>query len=230
MTALASPLATISVACAAVSAVLLIAYLVRRPPLVRLTKIWLFCALGVFPICAAMAGNVEGYETTKARTFCGSCHVMIPHTSDSNDETSHSLSSRHGRNNLFGGENCYTCHADYGMFGTITTKLGGMRHVWMYYTQYRNTPLEEAKRTIHLYEPYPNNNCMQCHATNGDIWLAVPDHHASLDEVRAGRLSCASGGCHGFAHPSTKSEESLKVEAQTIHGNAAFAGDGGVAR
>jgi hypothetical protein len=205
---------------------MLVAYLIRRPPLVHATRIWLLCALGVFPITAAMTGNVQGYETTKARSFCASCHVMIPHTSDSDDRSSHSLSSRHARNKLFGDENCYSCHADYGMFGTITTKLGGMRHVWMYYTQYRNTSLAEAKKTIHLYAPYPNDNCMQCHSTTGDVWLATPDHRATVVDARAGRLSCASGGCHGFAHPSTKIASAATAptletgETQRLHDGA----------
>jgi hypothetical protein len=224
----ASPLSLASLVCAAIAAALLVAYLVFRPPLVGRTKIWLLCALGVFPIGAAMTGNVQGYETTKARAFCASCHVMLPHTLDSDDPRGRSLSSRHGRNKLFGDENCYACHADYGLFGTVTTKLGGMKHVWMYYTQYRTTSLEEAKKTIHLYHPYPNDNCMQCHSTQGDIWLAVPDHTASLDDARAGRISCASGGCHGFAHPSTKSDEERSLAAQTVHADAGIApADGG---
>jgi hypothetical protein len=223
VTNVTSPFAFVSLGCAASAALLLVAYLIRSPPLVRSTKIWLVCALGVFPIGAAMTGNIEGYETTKARTFCGSCHVMVPHASDSNNPNSHTLSSRHARNKLFGAENCYTCHADYGMFGTITTKLGGMKHVWLYYTQYRNTSLAEAKKTIHLYEPYPNDNCMQCHSTKVDIWLSVPDHKAALDEVRSGQISCASGGCHGFAHPYTKTDEQLSMAAQTVHLDAGLA-------
>ena len=244
MTVPVSPLSLASLICASIAAALLVAYLVARPPLVASTKIWLLFALGVFPIGAAMTGNVQGYETTKARTFCASCHVMLPHTSDSDDASSvlssgrssgkssaklgRSLSSRHARNKLFGDENCYTCHADYGLFGTVTTKLGGMKHVWMYYTEYRTTSLAEAKKTIHLYKPYPNDNCMQCHSTQGDIWLKVADHAAALDEVRAGKIGCASGGCHGFAHPSTKSDEDLARAAQTVHADAGFAPlDGG---
>jgi hypothetical protein len=227
VTAITTPLAMISVICAAIAALLLVAYLVIRPALVRSTKIWLLCAIGVFPIGAAMSGNVEGYETTKARTFCASCHVMIPHTSDSDDPESVSLSSRHARNKLFGSENCYTCHADYGMFGTITTKLGGMKHVWLYYTQYRNTPLAEAKKTIHLYEPYPNDNCMQCHSTKVKLWLAIPDHVAALGDVRADRISCASGGCHGFGHPSTKSEAELSLAARADRVDAGTKSEGG---
>jgi hypothetical protein len=42
---------------------------------------------------------------------------------------------------------------------------------------------------------------MQCHSTRLDVWNRQPDHKASLDDVRAGRVGCASVGCHGYAHP-----------------------------
>jgi hypothetical protein len=202
VTFLGSPLAVLELACAGLSAIILIAYLAFRPPLGRTIKLWLLLGLGVFPIGAAFAGNVQGFEATKERAFCGSCHVMGLHRADSDDRASGSLASRHARNAMFGNENCYVCHADYGMFGTIVTKAGGLRHVWLYLTEYRNTPLEEAKKTIHLREPSKmNGNCMQCHSTDDALWLKVPDHRASVDDTRTGRLSCASAGCHGLAHP-----------------------------
>jgi nitrate/TMAO reductase-like tetraheme cytochrome c subunit len=172
-------------------------------------KIWLLLGLGVFPIIVAGAGNLQGYETTKARVFCGSCHVMGPLASDSDNHLSASLSSRHARNELFGDENCYSCHEDYGMFGTVLTKMGGMRHVWLYYTQYRNMPIEEAKKEIHLLKPYPNGNCMHCHSTEAEVWLKVPDHKASLLDVRNGHVSCASSGCHGYAHPNFTQQQAV---------------------
>jgi hypothetical protein len=202
VTLLASPLAVVELACAALSAILLVAYLVFRPPLVRATKIGLLLGLGVFPIGAAFSGNVQGFEATKERAFCGSCHVMALHQADSDDRASGSLASRHGRNAMFGSENCYVCHANYGMFGTVLTKAGGLRHVWLFLTEYRNTSLDDAKKTIHLRDPaMMNRNCMECHSTENTLWLKVPDHLASLDDTRAGRLGCASEGCHGFAHP-----------------------------
>jgi cytochrome c-type protein NapC len=198
-----------ALACAGLAAVILLGYLVRRPVLSGAVKVWLLLGLGVLPISAAVAGNVQGYEASKKRSFCGSCHVMIPQVSDAEDPTSPSLASRHARNHLFGEENCYVCHADYGMFGTITTKLGGMKHVWMYYTQYRTTPIEDANETIALYEPFPNENCMQCHSTQLNLWQRVPDHRAALADVRAERVSCASAGCHGTAHPSTPGRQAM---------------------
>src|SRR5215475_12025097 len=113
------PLALIALTCAAASAVILVVYLVRQPPLVGATKVWLLLGLGVFPLGVAAAGNIQGFEATKERRFCGSCHVMVPHATDSNDLQSDSLASRHARNHLFGDSNCYSCHADYGMFGTV---------------------------------------------------------------------------------------------------------------
>jgi cytochrome c-type protein NapC len=196
-----SPLAVVALTCAVLSAAILLGYLALRPPLGSASKVWLLFGLGVLPIGVALTGNVQGFEATKERHFCGSCHVMVPHASDSDNLTSESLSARHARNKLFGDENCYACHADYGMFGTILTKLGGMRHVWLYYTEYRNVTIEEAKKSIHLLKPYPNDNCMQCHSTEGTVWLRVADHKASLRDVRLGAVSCASAGCHGYAHP-----------------------------
>jgi nitrate/TMAO reductase-like tetraheme cytochrome c subunit len=198
----ASPLSLLAFGLAALSAVILLAYLALRPPLVRATKLWLFLGLGVLPIGAAFAGNVQGFEATKERAFCGSCHLMSLHQEDSDDPKSGSLAARHARNAMFGIDNCYVCHADYGMFGTIVTKAGGMRHVWMNLTAYRGVSLDRAKETIHLREPSRmNGNCMQCHSTRDPLWLRVPDHASTLDDVRAGRISCASAGCHGLAHP-----------------------------
>lgn len=202
MSLVASPLSILAFGCAVLSAAILLGYLLFAPPLVRATKLWLLLGLGILPIGAAFAGNVQGFEATKERSFCGSCHLMSLHEQDSDDPASHSLAARHARNAMFGKENCYICHADYGMFGTIVTKAGGMRHVWMNLTAYRSTSLEQAKETIRLREPSKmNTNCMQCHSTRDDLWLRVPDHASTTEDVRAGRIGCASVGCHGLAHP-----------------------------
>jgi nitrate/TMAO reductase-like tetraheme cytochrome c subunit len=207
-------LGIVAFACAFFATVILAYYLVRRPPLTAAVKVWLLMGLGVFPIGVAFSGNVQGFEATKQRTFCGSCHVMTAYQFDSDDPTSTSLASRHGRNKLFGDENCYVCHADYGMFGTVATKLGGLGHVQKYYLGgYRAMTLEEARAKIHINRPYPNDNCMQCHSTNGKVWLEVNDHRGSLQAVRDGRMSCASSGCHGYAHPFSKAAPSASPGA-----------------
>src|SRR5262249_55810691 len=65
------PLSIVPLVCAACAIVILAASLVLRPPLHGETKVWLLLGLGVLPITAAMTGNVQGYETTKKRSFCG---------------------------------------------------------------------------------------------------------------------------------------------------------------
>lgn len=202
-----SPLTVIAALLAIISVVLLVRFLVMRPALDRNTKISLLFGLGVFPIAAAATTNVEGYQATQKRHFCGSCHVMTPIARDSEDAKSAGLAARHARNAFTGENNCYVCHADYGMFGTVLTKMGGMRHVWLYYTEFRTMPMEEAKEKIHLLKPYPNTNCMQCHSTENPGWLAEPEHRASLEATRSGAVSCASPGCHGFAHPNMVPEK-----------------------
>ena len=196
-----SQLQSVTLASAGLAALILLFFLIRRPAFTHAMKLWLLLGLGALPILAAGTGNVQGFETTEKRSFCGSCHVMARHAEDSEDPHSKSLAARHARNKMFGEENCYTCHADYGMYGTVLTKMGGMRHVWLYYTEYKDIPLDQALPTIHIRKPFPNSTCMECHSTENPIWLAVKDHRSSLDGVRSGAISCASGGCHGYAHP-----------------------------
>jgi hypothetical protein len=199
-----SPSSALALTCAAASVVLLVWFLVRRPPLNRGTKIALLFGIGGLPIATAVTGNVAGYEATKQTRFCGSCHVMTPYRDDSLDLASPSLASRHARNEAFGDENCYTCHADYGMFGTVTTKLGGLRHVYEYALNYRSMPIEEFLATIEIREPFPNATCIRCHSTYGPSWNQIGDHASTRVELRAGTVSCASEGCHGPAHPFSK--------------------------
>jgi cytochrome c-type protein NapC len=194
----------VAVTSAAIAAAILLVHLLRRRSVTGTSKLWLLMGLGVFPILTAGTANIAGFDATQSRKFCGSCHVMIPHAEDSSDPNSLSLAAAHARNEYFGENNCYTCHKDYGMYGYVLTKMGGMRHVYLYVTEYRSMPLEESKHAIRILKPLPNANCMHCHTTSAPDWLRVPDHASSLALVREGKLSCASAGCHGFAHPATK--------------------------
>jgi hypothetical protein len=190
--------------CAAGAAAILLWYLVRRPPLGPTTKVALLFGFGVLPLGAALSGNLVGFEETTTRAFCGSCHTMEPYTDDAADPASVTLAAMHSRNEHFGPRSCYTCHSDYGMFGTVATKINGLRHVWMYYTEYRSIPIEESLPRIEIYAPIPNYTCTRCHSTTLPGWSEVPDHVALSGELRDGRVSCTSDGCHGPAHPFSK--------------------------
>ena len=172
----------------------------------------LLAGLGIFPIGTAMMGNAANLAHTQKRAFCGSCHVMAPYEQDSVDPTSASLASRHARNRFFGDENCYSCHQDYGMFGLVYTKIGGLKHVWYYYTEYQYYSLEEAKEKIHIAQPFTNRNCTTCHSMQAQDWMERSDHRQLLDDLKSSKVSCLGNGCHGPAHPFSKPAEALKPE------------------
>jgi cytochrome c-type protein NapC len=207
-----TPLGIVALACAALAAAILVVYLVRKPALSFAVKVWLFAGLGIFPAIAAASSTVSGMEATTHRHFCGSCHVMTAHFEDSSDPKSQSLAARHSRNPMFGDRSCYICHADYGMYGYAMTKAGGMGHVYEYYLRgYKDMPLEEAKKVIRLKKPYDNTNCRQCHTTSLHDWRRVPDHESLKTELESNKVSCASAGCHGFAHSFNKPPGKTKI-------------------
>ena len=195
------PFLLFAVVTTVLSIVLLTWYLVARPALSSATKIVLLLGIGVLPIMTAANGTVTGYHAMKKRSFCGDCHTMAPYMKDSEDPTSTGLAARHGRNVQFGEENCYTCHADYGMFGVVKTKLGGAGHVYYYLTGWRSKTIDQALKEIHIKKPFPNVTCIRCHSTQNPYWNQIGDHASTLAEIRTGQVSCASAGCHGAAHP-----------------------------
>jgi hypothetical protein len=179
---------------AAIAATMLVGYLVARPPLSAAVRLWLLAAIGVVPIATALTANVEGFTHTTHRAFCASCHVMEPYTRDAADPSSTSLAALHSRNEAFGEESCYVCHRDYGLFGSVTTKLGGLRHTWAYYVRGWREPLK-------LYHPYPNHHCVYCHSTRLPGFMEEPEHAVVKAELDREETSCVADGCHGPSHP-----------------------------
>lgn len=200
-------LGVVALLSAASAAAILLRFLIKKPLLDARVKLQLLLGLGVFPAIAAVSSTVAGMEATTHREFCGSCHVMGPYFENTSDPRAQSLSARHSRNPYFGDHSCYVCHADYGMFGYAATKAGGMRHVYEYWLGgYRQMTLEQSKRAIHLRKPYDNHNCRQCHTTTVHDWRRIPDHQSLEPELASNKVSCASAGCHGYAHPFTKAD------------------------
>ncbi|MEI7704030.1 MAG: NapC/NirT family cytochrome c [Deltaproteobacteria bacterium] len=191
-------LRAIALASAGLSILICLWYIVRRPHLNRVTKSMLLLGLGAFPLIVSLTGNIAGFEYTLSRPFCGSCHVMGPYLRDAEDPKSTSLAAMHSRNHKFGESSCYTCHADYDMFGAITTKQNGMKHLFKYLTEYASTgPDGEGGPTIHLYKPFKNGACMQCHSTTAKKY--VETHGDSVEAIRSGEMRCID--CHDVIHP-----------------------------
>jgi cytochrome c-type protein NapC len=195
---------------AAIAASILLWFLFKKPALDLRVKLIMFAGLGVFPAITAGTSTVAGMEQTTKREFCGSCHTMDFHAEDAMDPSKQSLAARHSRNPFFGAESCYVCHADYGMYGYAMTKLGGMRHVYEYWIGgWREKSVEVTKRELHIMKPYDNMNCRQCHTTTAKFWNRVPEHESMKEQLFSNKVSCASGGCHGYAHPFSKGADAL---------------------
>ena len=99
--------------------------------------------------------------------------------------------------NAIAAQACYTCHANYAMFGGFRAKLNGLHHV---YVQYFGTV--PAPDQIKLYETYNNRECLHCHLgarsfEEGAVHNADPETFAA---IKANRLSCVSSGCHEMVH------------------------------
>ena len=157
------------------------------------------CRIGV-----ALTGNVAGFEYTLKRRVL----QLVPrdaavHARTRPTRRRTSLAAIHSRNSSFGGESCYTCHADYQIFGAMTTKVNGLKHLYYYVTAVRATPgaYGESGPRIHLYKPFQNGSARAATRPPRRTGSQVEDHGGMIEDIRSGDASCVD--CHGGAqvHP-----------------------------
>jgi nitrate/TMAO reductase-like tetraheme cytochrome c subunit len=173
----------------------LIAYtlIARRQNLLDLHSKWiLFLGIAVLPIPAIFMSTAVGLEHSKQLKFCNSCHAMDPFMDDMKDVASNQLAARHYKNRFIQKAHCYTCHTNYGIFGTMEAKLNGMKHMWGDFTDHWSHPIEISK-------PYQYQICLNCHA--GAVrFERLEEHDGVIEEVLSGEGGC--NPCHELAHPS----------------------------
>jgi len=194
------PLETILIIILVLLSVLLIGVLVLRPEITatRGGKIMAFLVLFALPLLCMGMGASSKLENSKSTRFCLSCHIMQPYGKSLRLDDSQHLAAAHFQNHRVpADEACYTCHTNYAMFGGIKAKLGGLRHIYVYYLGKPPAP-----ENIRLYEPYNNRECLHCHAgarsfEEGAVHAADPD---LLPAVKANKVSCVSSGCHAVVH------------------------------
>lgn len=161
-------------------------------------KVLAFFVLFLLPILCFGIGVSREMERSKSTAFCLSCHTMEPYGKSLYVDDPSYLPAAHFQNHRVPAEQaCYTCHANYAMFGTLKVKLHGLRHVYIYYL---STP--PAPENIKLYEPFNNRECLHCHLgarsfEEGVVHTADP---ATLPAIKSNRLSCMSSGCHETVH------------------------------
>ena len=160
-------------------------------PALAFYKLLAFFGLIAIPAGAVGIANYHVFEGVKEVKGCMSCHVMKPMGNDMMDPTSDTLAARHYRNRYIAETQCYHCHADYGLSGTLEAKMEGYRHLARYTTQTYKEPI--VSRVV-----FQNKNCLNCHDLT-PAFAKVASHHTVSAQLRTNTMSCLN--CHGKAHP-----------------------------
>jgi hypothetical protein len=85
------------------------------------------------------------------------------------------------------------------MFGTVTTKFAGLRHVYYYYLGgWGDAPPTKRPR---LVKRFPNGTCLHCHARERPRFRARLEHAVHAEAFQRGDVGCATRDCHGPVHP-----------------------------
>ncbi len=156
------------------------------------SKELMFGAIVVLPVAVVFFGYSYGLEASKKPEACGSCHVMVSYVRDLRDPRSKTLAAVHFKNRYIQDNHCYTCHTDYGMFGTLKAKWEALGHITRYTTGNYRLPLKIA-------HPYPDWRCLNCHGTSQKF--LDPRNHSKkdLEKLASGKYFCTD--CHTPAHP-----------------------------
>jgi cytochrome c nitrite reductase small subunit len=157
----------------------------------------LFFGLAVLPVVVIFFGYTQGLSGMETVRACGGCHVMTGHVADLQDVGSESLAAIHFKNRYIRENQCYTCHSDYGMLGTVSAKMDGVRHVMHYVAGTYTMPLK-------IRRPYSNIRCLTCHAES-QKFVKSPGHPSEIrPQLVSGEVSCLS--CHAPAHTSKEAK------------------------
>ena len=159
------------------------------------TRGWLFVAVGLVPVMVAFLSFAHGLEGSTTVSACGSCHVMTPFVQDLQNVKSDTLAAKHFKNRYIRESQCYTCHSDYGLTGTVKAKFEGLGHVWRYTVGTYNLPIK-------INHPYPNVRCLGCHGASQKFLNAAGHPKEEMHNLLDGTVSCIA--CHGPAHAEQK--------------------------
>jgi nitrate/TMAO reductase-like tetraheme cytochrome c subunit len=174
--------------------ILVVWRLIRRRGVTTVSKSLLFGSILVLPIIVTFLATAHGMQESMKTEACGACHVMDGHLTDLKNPKSDSLAAVHYKNRYIQENHCYTCHSDYGMYGTVGAKLDGLGHTVHNLTGHYELPLK-------IRNPYPNVRCLSCHG--GAANFVAKHEQDQIANLLSGKDSCLD--CHGPAHaPETK--------------------------
>jgi cytochrome c-type protein NapC len=146
------------------------------------------CALPALCIVGGMNIHMQRSEQTR---FCISCHAMVLYGRSLYVDNPNYIPAQHFQNHRVPADQaCYTCHADYTIFGPFKDKLRGITRIYM---QYVSTP----PNPIRIAGGYNNSNCLHCHFGARDF-EGNPVHSALMESLRSNQVSCLT--CHDMVH------------------------------
>jgi cytochrome c-type protein NapC len=183
--------------CQIALSVVLAAIFLIRPALTRAAgwKIVAFIGLCVLPALCIVGGMNAHVQRSEQTRFCISCHVMIPYGQSLYvDDASH-IPAQHFQNHRVPVDMaCYSCHADYSIYGPLKDKLQGLKRI---YIQYVSTAPDPA--SIRIPGGFQNAQCLHCHLGARNFEENAV-HAAMLDSLKSNQTSCLTSGCHDTAH------------------------------
>ncbi len=163
---------------------------------VKLGRAFAFAALFLVPLFALTLGVTDHVERSKTTEFCLSCHAMEPYGKSLLVDDRALIPAVHYQNHLVPSDKaCFTCHTDYTMYGDVSAKLRGLRHVYVNY-------LGKVPQKIALYTPYNNRECLHCHRGSRSFEEGATHtlEEGTMAKIKSNQLSCMSSGCHESAH------------------------------
>src|SRR4029434_3647865 len=101
---------------------------------------WLLVAVGLVPVMVAFLAFAYGLERSGTVSACASCHVLSPFLEALRDVKSETLAATHFKHRYIQENQCYTCHSDYGLGGTLKAKVDGLGPMWRYTKRWYRTP------------------------------------------------------------------------------------------
>jgi cytochrome c nitrite reductase small subunit len=164
---------------------------VARVPALVFARVVALLALLVLPATAVLLANYHTFEGVHEVRGCASCHVMLPMVNDMLDPASETLAARHYKNRWIADDQCYHCHSDYGLGGSLEAKMTGFRHLARYTTRTYQEPIKARVK-------FDNNNCLHCHE-KAPKWVAVESHIEARQDLSTNKMTCVE--CHGDPHP-----------------------------
>ena len=160
-------------------------------------KILAFVALCVLPALCIGGGMSTQMQRSEQTKFCISCHSMENYGKSLYVDDPSYIPAQHFQNHRVPADKaCYSCHADYTIYGPLKDKFQGIKRLYM---QYVSAP----PKTMQIPGGYSNLQCLHCHA-GARNFEENPVHTAMMDSLKTNQMSCLSSGCHDTVHNATK--------------------------